>query len=235
MSEKAFDGIVDRVQAFYEPLVRQQNAIPKFTRNWNDAELDAHSNRSGNTWEVYVTGGLARAIGSDGLTYTLCHELGHHLAGYPFNDGAADYYASFICLKTLWKNELATTVFLRNKVDPFAKKECDQAWKSVEDRMLCYRITTAGKTVVDFWSDQGGTPKAAFSSTEVKKQFSAQCRLDTVLQGALCTAHFDLNSIPGYLDSDGINSDHARLEAEKGSCSKSSGSTKGSRPECWYP
>ena len=245
MSEKAFDDIVDRVQTFYDPLVRHQNAIPKLTRNWSDPEFEAHAKRIGNSWEVYVSGGLARVLGADGLMYTLCHEVGHQLAGYPFNDmqgvewlskeGAADYYASFVCLKALWKNELAATVFLRSKVDAFAKKQCDQAWKSVEDKLLCYRITTAGKIVIDFWSDQSKSPKASFSSTEVKKEFSPQCRLDTILQGALCTAHFDLDLIPGYPDHDGINSERARLEAEKNSCTKSGGYTHGVRPECWYP
>jgi hypothetical protein len=243
MTRQEFDRVVDRVENFYKPLVELHHAHPKFVRNWSDLENEAHANRKADDWYIYVAGGLARKLTPDELTYTLCHETGHQLGGYPFNnlkgvewlskEGQADYYASFVCLRTLWKSELTGNAKFATIVDPEGKRECDQAWKDQANRFLCYRIISAGQGVINFWNGDKTYPH--FSTPEKQKKFSSQCRLDTILQGALCPAKFDLHVIPGYLDPDGINSGHARMEAESSSCRTSANDSIGVRPQCWYP
>ena len=87
--------------------------------------------RNLNFYKVIMFGGLARRpeITADGFLLVVCHELGHHLAGYPFiddwaaNEGQADYFATQSCTKNIWQNDNETNSTFRVRVDYVAKKK----------------------------------------------------------------------------------------------------------------
>ena len=86
MTEAEFNQIVDQVGAFYGPVVAHHGAQLTMLKNWQATMVNAYANQEGNNWVVAMFGGLARRpeITPDGFALVVCHELGHHLAGYPF-------------------------------------------------------------------------------------------------------------------------------------------------------
>jgi hypothetical protein len=246
LDEELFNRLLDQSERFYQPIVSRHDAKLVVVRKWTRSKNAAYASRQDDQWEIHVSGGLARRplLTPDAFTLILCHEFGHHLGGYPFTvphefggsewmseEGQADYYASFVCAKALWKDQLAENQKAEATVDTYAKRMCDRAWLSPQDRQLCYRTANAGQSMMNDLSDELGEPLASYERPETRAEFSVQCRLDTILQGALCGAEFDLNSIPGHLDPGGPGSETARLEAERRSCA---GDQLGTRPACWY-
>src|SRR5262249_54767545 len=149
-------------------------------------------------------------VTSDGFSIILCHEIGHHLGGFPFlsywiaDEGQADYYATQVCARLIWKDQVETNASFRASVDPLAKASCDQIWTQEADQDLCYRITKAAESLGVLVSSLDGSPLPQWSTpdlsvVDVTWDFHsyAQCRMDTYLAGALCTKTFDNTVIPG--------------------------------------
>ena len=71
--------------------------------------VNANASQRGRTWIVNMYGGLARRpeITPDGFAMVLCHELGHHMGGFPFvsgwaaNEGQSDLFATLSCGRIL--------------------------------------------------------------------------------------------------------------------------------------
>src|SRR5690606_37692278 len=128
MTEKEFKATVKNFENFFAPIIEDEHNIELILFNsWSSNTVNAYAEQSRGKWMVTIYGGLARhkAITQDGLTLVLCHELGHHLGGYPKKstnkwssaEGQADYYSTAKCLRHFWKeenNELA----LQNKNVP---------------------------------------------------------------------------------------------------------------------
>lgn len=250
-SEEEFNAIIEKIEKLYQPIVAVHNQTLSIEADWNNAEVNAQSQQGegGTNWYTFVTGGMARLpqMTADGFALTVCHEIGHHLAGYPMyvgdwgminslaSEGQSDYYAAQACLRDLWKND-------DNSVDldvlpQSAKDKCDQAWPHVKEQQLCYRIVLAGKSAAETWaaveksnvSLESRDPKVT-DHTNHNYYPSAQCRLDTYVAGALCGVSFDHNVIPGRLHPNGQQSKEAFDEAMKNSCT----SGAGMRPACWF-
>lgn len=247
ISQTQFHEIAELLKVFYSPVAAGHEAKLRLDTNWDDNELEAHAGKSGSDWFVYVAGGIAREKDADvdSYTFTLCHEFGHQFGGYPFvnlqgniwnsKEGIVDYYAAFVCARNLWKSQHRENKQAALSVDPYAKAKCDKAWSSTDERNLCYRITNAGMKMLFIESKRQNLSTPQFSTPEKKKEVNLQCRLDSILQGALCSAPYDIKKIPGYLHPDGINSKGAKEEQRKATCDKKYGYTIGLKPECWWP
>ena len=247
INEKEFNSVAQNFRDLYCPLAASNAAKLRLDSNWEDDSHEAHAGKNGRDWFVYIAGGIARDRDAslDSLTFTLCHEFGHEFAGYPFvnlpgnewntKEGETDYYAAFVCAKRIWKDDLEQNAKASFAVDSFAKSKCDLAWSSINERNLCYRIVSAGQRMINIEARNALLPAPKFSTPERKKEVTIQCRLDSVLQGATCTAPYIFSKIPGYLDPGGINSSGARSESVKTSCDRLNGFTIGLKPSCWWP
>ena len=203
-----------------------------------------------------ITGGLARhpELTEDGFVLILCHELGHHLGGFAIggggspiggggiaNEGQSDYYATHVCSRRLWIDELSVNAKFRQTATEEMKNLCAKSWNTTEDLDLCYRVLQASQSVVATMAALKKIPLPQFSTPDQKvvtKTDDAhphpQCRLDTSLAGALCLAPFNDRFVPGKTVKGGPKSLEAEQEAAAFSCMNSSGFSIGLRPLCWF-
>lgn len=247
MSEREFNRIIDQVSEVYKPLMQDNyGARLNVIRAWNDNTVNAYAYQSGNTWFVKMFGGLAKRVTSEGFMIVLCHELGHHLAGFPFtgsrswaaNDGQSDQFATQVCMRKVLGDETIINSKFARSVDPTAKRACDRAWHTDSDRNLCYRITDGSKSIATLLAHGR---KVSFDTPDTRRVYTTdmrhpggQCRLDTFLAGAVCNAQtWEDALIPGKGKSD-RNSRSAERESAEVSCHTANGDSMGSRPRCWF-
>lgn len=257
MTEEIFNQAIDQVTEIIRPLVEHHGGKLVVTKKWAIPKENASTDQRFGIWSVSIYGGLGRypTVTPDVLQLTVCHELGHHLGGFPFADygdwsaseGQADGYAVQVCLPMVWGPQKEENAKFRSRVDPYAKSLCDQSWKDSDRRDLCYRISIASYNMALFLADGNefpveGNPPLAFNTPDPAQvdsidgygHVSGQCRLDTFFQASLCDAPFDLFNIPGLGFPNGARGLDAEKEAAMNSCTALSNHTVGLRPRCWY-
>jgi hypothetical protein len=248
ITEEEFNEVIDAAEAYYKPVVASFGGSLKVNRLWTDSTVNASAMQSGSSWQVNMYGGLARRpeVTRDGFALVLCHELGHHLGGYPYvsawaaNEGESDYFATLSCGRQLWKDDHATNANYRDSVEAIPKALCDKAWDNEQDQNLCYRMTAGGHSLASLLAALGGT-RADFSTPDknvVKSTYNShpagQCRLDTYTAGAICTKEWDVQVIPGRDLGSQRNSKDAEQDSLRYTCNQSEGLSYGYRPTCWF-
>ncbi|MGE0174871.1 MAG: hypothetical protein AB7T49_18915 [Oligoflexales bacterium] len=238
ITEQEFNEVIDQVSAVYAPIVKSHGGRLKFRRLWRSSTVNASAIQIFGTWLVNMYGGLARReeVTKDGFTLVACHELGHHLAGFPktmawaANEGQADYFSTLACSRTLWGNDTAGNAKARETVDPAAQAMCDAAYADVNGQNLCYRQAMAGFSLAKLLGNLGGQSNIAFDTPDqsvVERTNNAhpeaQCRLDTYTAGAICGAAWDINIIP-----------QNEQESASYTCNTFQGFETGTRPLCWF-
>ncbi|MBC7658485.1 MAG: hypothetical protein H7249_02125 [Chitinophagaceae bacterium] len=248
MTQATFNEVIDEAIAYYQPLMSSKFGSDfVVNRRWSDSTVNAYATQTLGSWEVNMFGGLARRPETtrDGFALVLCHEIGHHLGGYPFvsdwasNEGQADYFATLSCAHDLWKNQTAKNALSRDLIDAYPKSLCDDVWKTEPEQNLCYRTLLGGKSLAALLSALSGT-EADWQTPDtsvVDQTFDAhpegQCRLDTYIAGALCAQKFDATVIPGKSLGSRNNSTAAERVSGKYTCLQTSFTT-GPRPLCWF-
>ncbi len=249
LTEKDFIEVIEEAEKIYLPLIKKSHGGNlKINRLWSNSTVNASALQTGSSWQVNMYGGLARRpeITRDGFAIVLCHELGHHLAGYPFssswagNEGASDYFATHSCARVLWSEETEKNAEFRDIIPASPKAKCDQTFDGEDDQNLCYRSMIAGKSTADLLSALGGT-KIDWDTPDLKVVKSTnnahpqgQCRLDTYMAGALCDKNFNINLIPGKALGSRRNGKEAEMEAAKVTCTQYEEYEIGFRPLCWF-
>jgi hypothetical protein len=249
VTEEDFNDVIDQVEAIYNPIIKETHGAKlNVKRLWTNNTVNASATQFFGTWTVNMYGGLARRpeVTLDGFTLVLCHELGHHLAGYPFsaqwaaNEGQSDYFAAQSCARALWKDQRSRNEEARELIPALPKAHCDAVWKDRESQNLCYRTMLAGKSLADLMSTQSKS-KAEWDTPDskaVSKTFNGhpkgQCRLDTMMAGALCDLGFDMNVIPGKDLGSKRNSAEAEMVSAKYTCTQYMKYEVGFRPSCWF-
>lgn len=250
MTEEEFKQIIEGVVAQYREPAAKQGATLKVNALWTNSTVNASAQQMGNQWIINMYGGLARRpeVTPDGFAMVVCHELGHHFAGFAFkgstwaaNEGQSDYFATHACARRVWGKQLNVNAQFRTTVGEFEKSKCDEAYSEQTDRDLCYRTTAAGLSLATLLSKLGSSEEPRFDTPDEKKVSrtndnhpAAQCRLDTYFQAALCNKPFDALLIPGKKVSGGRNSLDAEKESAKYTCTELDGKSFGIRPTCWF-
>lgn len=97
---------------------------------------------------IFVFGGLARVEGmsKDSMAISLCHELGHLLAGPPLKhngsslEGAADSYSTGECLRSYFRMVKNSTL---RQPNPIEIRKCEEYFKEAEEIEICLRSFAA--------------------------------------------------------------------------------------------
>lgn len=248
MTEEEFNDIIDRVEDYYAPIIEEFGARLRISRRWEDTTVNAYAQQQGRTWIVTMFGGLARRpeVTPDGFMLVVCHEMGHHVGGFPFssrwaaNEGQSDYFATHACARNIWIDDTATNASFRDTVDETAKMKCDIAYNDIAEQNLCYRSAMAGKSLAVLLGALRNSEVPTFETpdeSEVSRTNNAhpeaQCRLDTYFAGALCSdLEWDDLAIPGKSVR---NSRQAEITSLKYSCSQKNPDHEISmRPKCWF-
>jgi len=245
LNEAQFNAVLDRIEANYGPIIAAHGGTLKINRLWEDATVNASANRQGSTYVLNMYGGLARhqAMTQDGFALVACHEMGHHLGGYPkvgwlinigwlgsswaSNEGESDYFANLKCMRRMFADP-ATAGFTRLPADNEVARQACATFQSEQDQAVCMRNATAGVSVTAVFQDlhhdakppQFDTPDSRVVKHTDNAHPATQCRLDTYLQGALCAKP--------------VSEEMGDKSPEPGSCTRSQGYELGLRPLCWY-
>jgi hypothetical protein len=240
LTEEQFNDVITKLETIYKPIFEEKGFKFQVYRKWTDGTVNASAMRGTifkNNRYVNMYGGLARhtATTVDGFALVLCHEIGHHLGGFPkvgmwgntwaSNEGQSDYYGANKCMKKLI--ETYPQPFETITADSIAKAKCESSSRTTFDAETCTRIAMAGKSLGDLFAALGNTSAPKFDTPDMSSVTStndahpkAQCRLDTYFSGALCDKNFD-DEIP--------NDDEFT-----GACTKKDGAVVGMRPLCWF-
>ena len=248
LSKADFFDVIDRVKDTYEQTIKDHKANLEIEAMWDDSTVNASATQLYGTWTVNMYGGLARRaeVTKDGFTLVLCHELGHHLAGFPFvstwgaDEGQSDYFATQSCAQNLWKNDHELNAEAREVIPANPKSTCDAAYDDEDEQNLCYRIVLAGKSLGNLLAalKDDSVSLDDRDASEVRRTQhghpEAQCRLDTYIAGAVCPVDLDKSIIPGKRNGRGYNDRNAEIEAARHSCTKYGNQDLGLRPRCWF-
>lgn len=252
MTQAQFNAIIDKAEDIYAPIVAGLGGNLSINRYWSDSTVNASASQSffGNTWNVNMYGGLARRpeVTDDGFALVICHELGHHLAGYPFtsafswaaDEGQSDYFATLTCAREIWSRELDVNASFRDTIEDYPKALCDEVWSTEDDQNLCYRSMAAGKSLADLLgalNDQTvsyTSPDNSVVNSTNHAHPAGQCRLDTYMAGSLCVSEWDVDFIPGKSLGFSRNSASAENISADYTCSQARGLDVGYRPMCWF-
>lgn len=235
MTEAQFKNVMAQVQAVYAPIAKSQGGVLKIQGDWKDPTVNAYASKEGNVWNVSMFGGLARRPETtlDGFMLVVCHEVGHHLGGYPFysesdmaSEGQSDYFATQACAKKIWGRGVETLPA------PASYKSWCQARGG--DVTACTRSLLAGDSLAQLLAKLNGekkpqynTPDNSISTRTYEGHPKAQQRLDTYLAGLVCGKIFPTTYRPGMAtDGVGYNTIQAEREALGVSCQN--------RPRSWF-
>jgi hypothetical protein len=250
LSDRDFYGIINKITMPYYDIAWSHGAELRVGAWWDDDTVNASATQRDAIWEINFYGGLARhpMMTRDGFALVICHELGHHFAGYPLMfkwgylplsvEGNADYYATHHCLREAWQDE--DNSFAASFLPATMIQQCNAMWSSKDERELCYRIAAAGLSAASVWANKSGdhisfdTFDPFRTSGTYNDHPDSQCRLDTYRAGALCRVSFDKNQIPGKDHPAGQRSADAREEAFAVSCTEAVDEGPGARPRCWF-
>lgn len=238
ITEEEFNQVIDQAVAIYEPIIKEHGATLIIRRLWSNNTVNASANQSGEKWYVNMYGGLARReeITVDGFAMVVCHELGHHLGGFPYyqgrwaaNEGQSDYFAALSCAPYLWEDEEEINATFRQTVDEYSKDLCDRVYSTEARQNLCYRQMAANLSIAGLLAALRNTkidyktPDTSVVSRTYDRHPKAQCRLDTYKEATLCVAEWDINIIP-----------KTEEDSADYTCTRSQDYTIGTRPHCWF-
>ncbi len=240
ISKTEFSTILDKVYKIYAPLVAPMGFNLRVVNYWSDGRVNASSSRSGSTLNIFMFGGLARhdAINYEAMVLATCHELGHHLGGYPKKasagltwstaEGGSDYFASLKCMRKYFATEDNAAILKKKagELDPFAVSRCQQAFVGTKDRLICMRSSLGAQSMANFFASTGpgfqykfSTPSTYEPTTTIMSYPNDQCRLDTYFAGMLCSV------------SDTVNM--GNTDPKTGACYRGKHQV-GFRPQCWF-
>lgn len=237
ITKEQFNQVLNEVDKIYRPILKVFGKELVISRKWADKTVNAQAWQTGNTWYIEFFGGLARRpeIDLDGFTIVVCHELGHHLGGFPkygtswaAAEGQSDYFSTQACTKKLWANDFAQNVAAGLALDPYAKQLCDDYQTEVDDAAICYRSLAAAKGLAALLGqgeqvDYDTPDPRRVSRTNSSYPDTTQCRFDTYIAGALCDEVWSDTLIP-----------KTEVQSSYYLCTRKHNYARQARPLCWF-
>lgn len=239
------EQIIEDAKVIYTPISITTFNKPLYFQTSESQTVGGSAHHETSHLAVVIDRGLLKSfrLTPDGFRMILCHELGHLFGGAPrrhapaewdgpiahdglslmTSEGQADYYASLVCFRKMLELESSKSPKPDfSRVGPRLNRKCqEEAGFKGQELEACLRAGLAGedflKLVFEFpisceKFDESVAP------TLIRDFYPArQCRLDTIVSGALCS-----ENLPLVMDFNTM---------EKNSC----GVTYAARPVCWYP
>jgi len=235
VTEQDFDAVLYAAEEIYGPIVESFGARLIVNGDFRSPTVNAYADQDGDEWSISFFGGLAKHkdMTLNGFVIVVCHELGHHLGGFPMyrdspwqasNEGNSDYFATASCARKMFDPSSplrywGVDLWKKRKPDPTQSQNCTG---SNIDKEVCQMSLDGGLSLGKVLADLGGDNVPSYSTpdkTVVKKTLdshpNAQCRLDSYKAGAFCSKEWRDDMI-------------ARNKSEMAQVSCSD------RPRCWY-
>lgn len=240
LSQSTISLVKNKVSDAYRDIFNEQNKELQIVIEENDSEVNAYATRDDNNNPVIkITKGMLKLpyMTTDVLTNILCHEVGHFLGGAPkkkrgrsdkrswsSSEGQADYYASSRCLKHVFQQDalnknIQISEYNNHQYFNDADKLC-QDEVCVRIILTSYDTANLYNMIRPYQTDLSilyKDPTQVFQT--VHKHPTPQCRLDSMIAGALCPISQELTFKDNDIDS---------------SACSSSEYTRFARPLCWF-
>lgn len=240
-----FAADVAQIMAIYAPKLAAEGVKLSFAEA-HDGINGAWANRDSVSAVLGVNDGYYRneKVTDDGFRMALCHEMGHIMGSAPrrpapqeYNrqisndglmfesaEGEADYYASLKCMRVVLGNEDNVAFNREHGVSKRVTDLCDVQFPDRRASALCQRIAMAGANFLTSMAMQVpisfDTPsREVVERTVINSLPPRQCRLDTLLAGALCTVDENVSM--------------SHRDPAIGACT-SKNDAAGARPACWF-
>jgi hypothetical protein len=255
MDAEHFESLITSTIDLFQPYAALRNARITQLIHWNSSGAGAFTFRKdgGRTWEIWFYDGITRLpyVTDDLVRSLVCHELGHHLAGYPFKDngwaaaeGQADYFAIHACLPEVWQKIADSSdaqVEELAQVDPLLRTRCQSVFDKPQELALCLRKAQLMETMRLYGAEDRrripdfDTPDPTKVTETTLSHPAPQCRLDTQLAAMLCAVTFQLGRIPGLgSDGKGRNTLEAEIDSDRSLCGSNHHHAAARRPRCWF-
>ncbi|HAZ08586.1 MAG TPA: hypothetical protein DCZ01_08725 [Elusimicrobia bacterium] len=240
------DDYIGRINDLYKEEVAKRKAVLVFHNFWNSDINNSYAWQAVGTnpmeYHVKIEGGYSRhpAMTEEALVHGICHEVGHHLGGAPLKtsqnrlelgirvsvEGQADYFASMICFKRVFADHARDLSQEESARIPEAlKQSCRRVYGSGNQFKLCLMTISAGLISVEASTEGTSQPPPKLDRNDtlvvdqtIENEPSRQCRLDTVVAGALCNKEEKL-----FFE-----------DPTQGVCGSLEGEQTGQRPHCWF-
>lgn len=232
LTQVQYEQIISKVENIYADVVNDYGGKLVINRKWESPVVNAGTYRVNNSWEINLYGGMARheLMTEDAFALVICHELGHHIGGAPkkiisgkrhwsSTEGQSDYWATLKCLRRIFENEDNDESISQQEIPQTVIEECQSN--------LCKRISLAAHAVSKINAQIRRIGEPDFATPDLTrvmitddKHPVAQCRLDTLFHGALCSLDWKETVSQWY--------------EGPGTCHPKEGYEKGIRPLCWY-
>ena len=239
LTEKDFKGLIDRVRKVYDPVFESRGYAVEYLLYWDVAEGNAMTSESKDekkAWFMF-SGGLLRAryMTKDGFLFAACHEIGHHLGGFPkekeiawcSTEGQADYFANLRCMKELLKGDPENAKARELNLPGNIVRRCMKTYSDEESINICLRSTKAAEDAYKFLqAKESGKDAEEYLfnrmmmpvSETIMRYPEITCRAETAYRGAICDRQGELSD----------------TDETAGVCHKKNGDRIGMRPACWF-
>jgi hypothetical protein len=244
VTEAAFNRLLDQVDAVYGPIFQSAGRKLVIKRDWTAPVFNAFAqfDEAGNP-EILMFGGLARGEGMtpDAMIIVACHEIGHHLGGAPTEtgvffgkpgvmsvEGEADYFATLKCARRVFAAYDDETWIAKELVDPATIAICYEQFKDPNQVKICARSIAAGARLFAAMENASAVLPVPASALNLVTDLSVttewwhpdpQCRISTMVAGAICQRSVDENM--------------SSIDPTAGACTIRN-QPLGARPPCWY-
>ncbi len=140
--------------SFYGQQMINLKCPLKITRD-ERMENNAYAYISNDLCKINVASNLLdnTKISEDAQSFIICHELGHLIAGAPYNitdtaavvtvEGEADYYAALKCMRNILPLIKTESQFAEKENADFYLKKCQTHHQNIEDQKICVRTIYA--------------------------------------------------------------------------------------------
>jgi len=210
LKKKDIDNIIDQFNLKFQKDFKQKNQNLIISNEWDDPMVNALAYQNLPNAHIDLLGGMAKhkLITKRALKNILCHELGHHLGGNPYKtlaeaswmsaEAQSDYFSTYECLRRINQG----IDIDKNSIPPFLSQKCNERFSTDKDRNICIEsIIGAKEMTLLFYAILSESSYSNSSVTkpslEKRENFAIQniltdnypnlqCRLDTMIEGALC-------------------------------------------------
>lgn len=259
LSEYKFNEIIADFSAIFSGVAGLHDSRLVIEKYWSNSLVNLHAENFNTIWFIHVYGGYARLpnLTEDAFWLSLCHELAHHMAGFPYKSGwstaeaQADYFATHACLQKLWVDKVEENKKYVTTVDENSKTRCLVTHTDPDQQNLCFRKATAALNLTQIFAKIQNTPNIVPGFNNFKpvaitvvEHVDAQCRFETFMRGTLCKKPYNWKKIPGKIpgsivpvptDPVGSNAIWAEKESAQVVCTNATvEESPGARPSCWY-
>ncbi len=241
LTEADFNSVVARIKDHFTPIFLAKGKTLNVNSSWTVPLNNALATEDFRGSNVFFFGLFTKNkyMTKDAFLFVGCHEIGHHLGGFPKNtgsmawatiEGQSDYFAAAKCYREILKNDPenanAETLILPESV----KEKCKAQYADEEGYRICLRSARTAEDVgkiLDYISTSTERPEtfllepvpAAVVKT-VSSHPKAICRTHTIMEASLCHVASDI--------------DISETDETVGICHPKNGDTLGNRPLCWF-